>query len=147
MDYKKMKYYESLIPEISEEEWLHHKVMTDELARRIILPISWQEMRISMNSPLYGIKAYLRNDQLQVLFSYINMEGKPWLHVSLSRPKKIPSYEDMYCVKQIFIGDDLQAVQIFPKKEKHLNINEYVLHLWCALEGDGLPDFGKYGTI
>lgn len=52
-------------------------------------------------------------------------------------------------MKRLYVGDDLQAVQIFPRRARHVNIHPYCLHLWAALDpdGDGLPDFGSEGTI
>jgi len=148
MDRKTFDYYTSLVPEISEEEWVKWNLMTEMLARQVILPPSWSESPpFDLGHPCHGIKCFRRNDGLNVLFSYFDMDGKPWLHVSMSRHKRIPSYEDMLAVKNIFVGNDRQAIQVFPRTEKHLNINEYVLHLWCGLEGDGLPDFGRYGVI
>ena len=71
------------------------------------------------------------------------------LHVSVSRAKYIPSYEDLAGVKGAFVGDDRQALQLFPRRADHVNIHPYCLHLWACLEpdGDGLPAFGAEGTI
>lgn len=84
-------------------------------------------------------------DGLVVIMSGQFENEKRWLHVSMSRKKKIPSYKDMKRVKSIFIGDDLQAIQIFPVKSKHVNIMETCLHLWACLDGDGIPDFTRGG--
>ena len=86
-------------------------------------------------------------DQLQVIETRGTHDGHEWLHVSMSREGRIPSYEDMTQVKRIFVGDDRMAVQIFPAKERHINIHNYCLHLWCPLDYEPLPDFGKFGTI
>jgi hypothetical protein len=67
----------------------------------------------------------------------------------VSRAKYIPSYQDLADVKRVFVGDALQAVQLFARAERHVNLHPFCLHLWACLEpaGDGLPDFGKEGTI
>jgi hypothetical protein len=98
---------------------------------------------------LEGQRAYLHRDRRRVIVSVGQQDGQWWLHVSVSREKYIPSYEDLADVKRVFVGDALQAVQIFPRRERHVNLHPYALHLWACLEpdGDGLPDFGKAGTI
>lgn len=68
-------------------------------------------------------------------------DGKMCKHVSLSRKSRLPSYDDMKIVKKQFIGDDRDAIQVFPKSSNHVNIHEYCLHLWCCLDGSPLPDF------
>lgn len=69
------------------------------------------------------------------------LDGKNWLHVSFSRKSRIPDYLDITRTKRDFIGDDRKAIMIFSEKENHVNLHPYCLHLWCCLDGDGLPDF------
>ena len=136
-----------MIPECSRQEWLAAKVSTDEEARRIILPLHWGELIIPMGDPMFGLRAYAKGG-LKVLYSVDPVSfDKPWVHVSCSRKDRIPSYEDLMEVKKIFIGDGRQAIQVFPVKAKHINIHPNCLHLWACLGDDGLPDFGKFGTI
>jgi len=62
-------------------------------------------------------------------------EGGPdcWLHVSVSRKDRIPSYEDLHLVKRLFIGDHRDCVQYFPPRSKHVNLHPFCLHLWHCL--------------
>ncbi len=132
--------------EITREQFLQALVLSQDLAPKV-LPPSWSQVRIEQSSPFFGQQLFLRRDGLKVIFTADRYWGKTWLHVSMSRQKRLPSYEDMTDVKALFIGRDRQALQIFPPASKHVNIHNYCLHLWCALEGDGLPDFGQDGTI
>ena len=68
-------------------------------------------------------------------------DGRTWLHVSLSRADRIPSYEDISTVKRVFIGEDHEAYQVFPPLERDVNIHPNVLYLWCDPDGPVLPDF------
>lgn len=69
-------------------------------------------------------------------------DGNSWKHVSLSRKSRLPTYEDMKIVKSKFIGDDIEAYQVFPAASDHVNIHEYCLHLWSRVDGKkALPDF------
>ena len=116
-----------------------------------VLPVNWERLEMSwpVDHPLYGQIKYMSQNQLQVIFTADKLwgDGKTWMHVSMSRRFRLPSYEDMTEVKDIFIGKTRQALQIFSRADRHVNIHPYCLHLWCAVEGDGLPDFGKDGTI
>ena len=75
-------------------------------------------------------------------------EGEKWLHVSCSRKDKFPKWKELKEVKELFIGKDRRAVQVFPKKSEYVNIHPNCLHLWCCLERDTIPDFSMgLGTI
>lgn len=84
---------------------------------------------------------------LFVLASIVTHEDQAWYHVSFSKPDKTPSYQDMAWVKDIWIGPDRSAFQLFPKKEEHVNIHEKCLHLWCCLDDFHIPDFRTFGNI
>lgn len=59
-----------------------------------------------------------------------------WDHVSVRghdpvfRRDFIPSWPAMCYVKELFWDDDECVVQYHPPKSDHINVNEYVLHLW-----------------
>lgn len=62
-------------------------------------------------------------------------DGRDWIHVSMSRRSRMPTYDDLCKVKRDFIGEDKQAYQVFAKKEDHINIHSYCLHLWHPIDG------------
>jgi len=110
----------------------------------------WIELPIPLKySEIQGQRAFSHRDGRRVVVTVGPQDGKWWLHVSVSRAKYIPSYQDLADVKRPFVTDSLQAVQIFPRRDRHVNIHPYCLHLWACLNpgGDGLPDFGSAGTI
>ena len=49
----------------------------------------------------------------------------------------------MSLTRRLFLGEDVKAMQVFPPKDRYVNLNPYVLHLFVCLseEGDGLPEF------
>ena len=69
------------------------------------------------------------------------MDGKVWMHTSYSRVSRLPTYQETGFIKDNFIGPDVKAIMIFPKKAEHVNIHPYCLHLWSCENDDGLPDF------
>jgi hypothetical protein len=81
-------------------------------------------------------------DDLTVLVSgMVEEDKKRWLHVSVSRRSRLPSWEDLKLVKATFIGEDKTAIQVFPSQDKYVNFHPYVLHLWHCVDGDPVPDF------
>jgi hypothetical protein len=81
---------------------------------------------------------------LRVLVSaMIEADGKPWLHVSFSRPDRLPSYDDLKLVKAEVVGADRKAIQVFPAESQFVNRHAYCLHLWSPLSHDPLPDFTR----
>ena len=53
-------------------------------------------------------------------------------HVSVSPKKKfrIPTWDDMCVLKDIFFEDEEEAYQIHPKKSQYVNAVDNCLHLW-----------------
>lgn len=118
----------------------------------LVLPPHWQELDTSAHHWGQGFRDMARAYQykkgaLWVLASCgYHDDGRPWLHVSVSRKDAvIPTWEQMSTVKRIFIGEERQALQVMPRASKHVNLHPGVLHLWCCLEDDGLPDFTAGG--
>lgn len=142
-----------LVPEVSHEEWQRNFDLTQLVIGAVVLPASWQRLPpFPYLHPFYGQQLFRKGssrDGLRVIADCSYFDGKPWLHVSCSRQKRMPTYEDLAEVKAVFVGAEGQALQIFPKRSRHVNLHGFCLHLWCDLspEGDGLPDFGRYGTI
>lgn len=135
------------LPLMSEGEWLEAAARTDAEWSRVQLPAGWIESAPPA-LPLAGAR-FARRGKTSAVFSAGRHDGKLWLHVSIGHPNRMPSYLELAEAKRIFIGESRQALQVFSPAAKHINIHRYVLHLWCCLEpeGDGLPDFGRYGTI
>ena len=82
----------------------------------------------------------------------IEMDGRWWIHASVSRrDKTIPTYDDLIVLKKLTIGPNRTAIQVFPPAERHIDIAGkrprpiQVLHLWSP-EDDFLPDFARGGN-
>jgi hypothetical protein len=91
---------------------------------------------------------FISNNKLCVIISGEEHNGKKWIHLSLSRNSRVPDYKDITRIKKHFIGDHNKAVMVFPEDKYHVNMHPYCLHLYhCVGNEDGLPEFGRYGTI
>lgn len=63
---------------------------------------------------------------LAVIFSW----GGGWDHVSVSHKNKVPSWEEMCMVKDIFFDEEECVIQYHPPKSQYINNHPYCLHLW-----------------
>ncbi len=112
-----------------------------------ILPAAWSEMPAAEHN-MEG-RVFSRSDGLRVIATVaIEKDDRRWLHVSCSRRARIPSYEDLAAVKELFVGRDRLALQVFPPAAEHVNYHPHTLHLWSPLTGERpTPDFRRGGLI
>lgn len=104
------------------------------------LPLPWRHREAV---PL----CFLNPDGRSVIITGgVQLDDRPWLHLSVARQNRMPSYKDLAEVKDLFIGASRQAIQIFPPDTNHVNLHKFCLHLWHCLEDDGLPDFTGGGA-
>lgn len=104
----------------------------------LVLPPYWREAERRVDGC-----AYVQSLTGLVVILSANREGdgRRWLHLSVSRRNRLPSWEDLREVKAIFLGPTRKAIQILPPEAEYVNLHPYVLHLWACLDGDPLPDF------
>lgn len=63
---------------------------------------------------------------LNFIFSY----QMGWEHLSVSMPSRIPSWDQMCRMKDIFWNKDEACVQYHPKEEDYVNMHKHCLHIW-----------------
>jgi hypothetical protein len=61
-------------------------------------------------------------------------DGKRWIHVSVSRQDRLPSWDELVAVKELFIGAEREAVQFLPPRSQWVNMHDNCLHIWHSLE-------------
>lgn len=71
----------------------------------------------------------------------------PWLHVSTAWPNRLPTWNELREVRELFLDDGLVAVQIFPPKAEYINVHPYCLHLYARADARTVPDMRIAGTI
>jgi len=103
-----------------------------------VLPDGWRILK-----PFGDGNAYQYRNGLRVIISTAPFDdGREWMHVSVSREDRLPSWDDLKFVKATFVAADRAAYQVLPPTAKHINIHPFCLHLWVALTGsEPLPDF------
>lgn len=104
----------------------------------------WKLERVTADGTAWSLGTF---DPLTVITSgAVELDGKRWLHVSLARPTRLPSYSDMTMVKDLFIGPQATALQVFAPRSRHVNLHQCCLHLWHCADGDVTPDFARGGA-
>lgn len=113
--------------------------------RTIRVPHPWKVVKELDDGAWYQNKP----SRIAVLVSgCIEADQRRWIHVSVSRPERHPSHEDLAFVKDHFIGPETYAYTVYPPRSKHVNIHPNCLHLWSPLDGPILPEFsGIIGGI
>jgi hypothetical protein len=56
--------------------------------------------------------------------------GDGWDHVSVSRPDRCPTYDEMEQIAKAFFKDDEAAVQYHVPAKDHVNVHRFCLHWW-----------------
>ena len=69
-----------------------------------------------------------KSNELRIISS--GVIDKQWEHVSVSLKNRMPNWEEMCLVKDMFWGEEETVVQFHPPKKDYVNLHEYVLHLW-----------------
>jgi len=104
------------------------------------LPVGWKKLRDMLDGAMYKRSS----DGMTVITSgSIELDDKRWAHVSMAHRGRVPSYGDMVIVKNLFIGRNKRAIQLFVDERDHVNLHPYCLHLWHCLDEDGIPDFTR----
>lgn len=105
------------------------------------LPGGW---KLAQDSP-DGAAYHHRSGLTVIVSGHREDDGKRWLHVSLARPDRLPSYQDQGLVKALFIGAEREAYSVWPRASRHVNFHRFCLHLWHCADGPPLPDFARGG--
>lgn len=74
-----------------------------------------------------------------VMWGY-NEAGYEHVSVSPKHKYKIPSWDDMAYMKDVFFNDEEEAYQIMPKHSEYVNLKDNCLHLWRPSNGKTLDD-------
>lgn len=75
-------------------------------------------------------------------------DGVEYIHASISRPDRLPDYDDLKALHRAVWRGNGWAYQVFAPASHHVNIHEFALHLWGRSNGAAvLPEFGAEGTI
>lgn len=67
---------------------------------------------------------------MTVIWSYAG----GWEHISMDGKSRMPTWEEMCQLKDMFFKDDECCVQYHPPKSEYVNNIPYCLHIWKPIE-------------
>lgn len=100
-----------------------------------VLPAEW-----SLKNGYTNAAWFVSRGGMAVCLELESHDDGLWLHLSVSRRDRDPSYADLKVVKGLFIGRERKAIQVFPADSEHYNFHPHCLHLWSPVTSDPLPD-------
>jgi hypothetical protein len=72
-------------------------------------------------------------------------DGRNWIHFSIAHPVRMPTWNELVAAKELFLGQEVLAIQVIPPRSRYINLHPNCLHLWRCLDGDPVPDFARGG--
>jgi len=132
---QKLRPYEDCLPEGKPVVGAYH---LEQLLPRIQYPGWFREREhegrmLRMLSRNVEMAFFTSTDDLRVM---LTLEEGGWLHMSVSRPDVLPTWDELKMVKQLWLGEPLSQYKSFHQKEHWLNFHEYTLHLFCRVDGE-----------
>lgn len=93
----------------------------------------------------FFIRAKANQDTLKIIAS----DGRdddgslytPWEHVSVSHPRRCPTWPEMCAIKNLFFEPEEVVMQLHPAASEYVNNCRFCLHLWRPTQASvPLPD-------
>lgn len=78
------------------------------------------------NGGCFSLPSPIQGRRLNVIAA----SGHAWDHVSVSTPRKIPTWVEMDFIKRMFFEDNEVAMQLHVPPADHINVHPNCLHLW-----------------
>lgn len=104
-----------------------------------VIPAGWTQIptpEVCAGSAVY------QSQTLLVVFSADKHHetNETWVHVSVSHRDRLPNWDELKFVKEVFLGRDKLAIQVLPPAEEYVNLHPNVLHLWHCPDRRIVPD-------
>lgn len=115
---------------------------SEDVAPRV-LPPQWECLPYMIG----GLTFRQKQNGLGVILRVEEHGGARWLHVSCSFVDRLPTWDHLRAVKDLFVGRDRKAISVLPCEAEYVNAHPFCLHLWSPLERDPLPDFRRGGSV
>ena len=90
-----------------------------------------REVEVASQGIMTETQLFMSEDGLSVIKS-VDMGGKsgPTLHVSCLRHNRKPSWEEVDALKDLFFGEEGEAMILLPSKSDPIGFHPYCIHLW-----------------
>jgi len=110
-----------------------------------VFPASWNEQKCTVTQRYWFVSR--PDGPIGVMAGLERHGGRRWMHLSVSRRNRLPSWEDLKLVKKVLAGPERQAIQVIPRDKEYVNIHPNCLHLFVCLDDDPVPSFMRDGAL
>lgn len=107
-----------------------------------VLPPNWRAVMRDDKTRSMGFKS--RDGLVVLVFLGVEDDGNPWIHLSVSRRKSLPTWDELVKVKELFLGEEICAVQVIPPRSEYVNHHPYCLNIFARMDKRAVPDFRIY---
>lgn len=111
-------------------------------------PLNWEYLRTPNTSEvMLGLGYFRRIEAGDRLCAMVTVDlyekGEPgagqWLHLSVTRQRRMPSWEDLVCAREELGYKDFVFIQLLPPTKHWLNVHAFCLHLFTRLDTETVP--------
>ena len=81
-----------------------------------------------------GLAAQLTYNGIAGLLRVIVSWGEGWEHASISLENRVPTWDEMCFVKDMFWLSNECVIQYHPAQKDYINCHNYCLHLWRPID-------------
>lgn len=107
----------------------------------VVLPAGWSGPYAFDLTGGGGSAVYYQSANVRIMVSLdVTDAGARWLHLSISRPDRYPTWDEIREAKNWIIGRERAAYQVLPAESEYVNIHGNTFHLWSPLDGDPFPE-------
>lgn len=78
----------------------------------------------------YGMNGFFVIPYKTKLIKVMSSDQQGWDHVSVSLEHRIPTWDEMCYIKNLFFDPDETVIQFHPAFKDYINVHPYVLHMW-----------------
>lgn len=71
-----------------------------------------------------------RQKHKTIILKVIVSDEAGWDHISVSTIKRVPTWDEMCFIKNLFFDEEETVIQYHPKKSEYVNTCKNCLHLW-----------------
>ena len=109
-----------------------------ELLRRV--DGAWKGPEADPRAPS-GILWWAHGNMLVMASPWNAADKSLWLHVSVSRRDRCPSYDELTEVRDRLFRTTDTVLHVWPPRDEHYSHHPYCLHLWTPMDGSRpIPD-------
>lgn len=87
------------------------------------------------------VRGFGERDPLRAIVTVDLVGDEDWLHLSVSRKRRMPLWHDLLLARDELFGPERLFVQLVPPASAWLNMHPFCMHLFSRVTGPTVPDW------